>query len=82
MGSKPKLSTRLCPNCEGQMHEIWFQDNYGEEMLLETHCNICKYAEDSEGKVRYPGNVALEGLRPTPQRPLIYTETNNPRLKS
>jgi hypothetical protein len=59
-GGRPKRAKEPCQVCDGPIYEIWHRDGHGGEELLETHCNQCGAAWDSEGQPRYrPSNRKL-----------------------
>lgn len=61
-GSKAIKLDTFCPNCEEQgfksnPYQIIWRENHGIEEVLETHCNQCGWAIDSEGNIRNSGKV-------------------------
>ncbi len=52
--SKVVVISQSCPNCRGPIAIVSFQDNHGQEMDLEAHCNQCGLAWDlADGEVRH-----------------------------
>lgn len=59
-GGKPIQAKYLCPNCKNRTYEIWHRDGFGQNTLLETHCNQCGWCIDAEGNVKNAGRSLPE----------------------